>query len=435
MSGIFKGVVAALAVSGLMASGARALSIPPPPVVVEGKDGAESWALTAWPNLVKRDGDSLQVMNHGGGRHATSAAVFHDGIGPCATYRFSDAQMLFDGYTRRREPVAELICGNPDGDQRALVRANGQLLLSAGKLTASANGHYVFIEKRHERSEDDYGKPVDLGMLASIEKWTYGGSGGAGPFTVACTQSRPDGAADFRARCTETASGRSFDARFAGAQPDKPDDGYKGWRLYNLSDPSDVRDYRSPYLTLSISNAADPFSLAQTEARAIASHPGLARRDGPELVLLDNGRDARRIADEGRCTYWFSGKSPGLYDARTGAKAPVAEIYCQSGEFRVRSLAPAYAPPLNTPQGYAVSEDGKTVATLYGSTDIIDWQSRNVLLHYPHRCVELTARGNGHFSASCATPKDEDEDKPSSLTVDFDRGADGAWTVRETPKQ
>lgn len=395
------------------------------------QDAAEAKALAAWPKLARRDGDRLLVMNHGGGRFSDTADVFIDGQGNCQTYRFTGAQMLFDGYTRRREPVAELTCVTADGPQSVLVRQDGSLL-TGRKLTASADGHYIFIEGRHEWSEDDHGKPIDLGTVASIAKWTIGGSGGDGPFTVACTQSRPDGLSDFRAWCTDTITGKSFKARIAAVDPAKPDNSFKRWRVYNLSDPADDGFHLNDYQMISSWNMADPFILAGDEARAMTAHPGLVRRDGPDLVLLDNGREATRVSDERGCAYWFFGKSADLYDARKGAKAPVAEIYCQRGEFHVLMLAPPYAPSLRIGQNYVVSDDGKTVAVGYGSTDIIDWQSRQVMLHYPLACHDLSARGNDHFSAQCANQ--QGSDPRIVVTADFNR-VDGVWTVSEQPKK
>lgn len=420
MGGIFKGIAVALALLAVTSGRADAFSIPPPPVAT-----AENMALYNWPKLAQRDGKSLLVMNHGGGTFSTAAAVFTDGAGDCQTYRFSGVQMLFDGYTRRREPVADLVCQTVDGPQHALVRQNGSLL-NGRKLTASADGHYVFIEGRHAWSEDDHGNPVDLGLAASVAKWTIGANGGGGPFVVSCRQSRPDGPSDFRARCMD-AAGNSFDARIAGTTPDKPDDGYKRWRIYDLSAPSDNKTYLSPVQMISTWNIPDPFVSAANEARAITEHPGLVRRDGPDLVLLDNGKDARHMRDDG-CEYWYSGRSIALYDARAGTKRPVAEINCQRGEFDLIVLAPPYAPPQFAYQGYAASDDGKTLMIGYGSTDIIDWQSRKVLLSYPHRCGEMTVRGSDHFS--CNT-EDGAIDKG---VVDFDC-TDGVWTVTERPKQ
>ncbi|HVZ29260.1 MAG TPA: hypothetical protein VG839_02630 [Asticcacaulis sp.] len=427
MAGIVKGFAAALVALAVTAGHAGALTVPPPPVLPE--PNSEAWALFQWPQLAQRDGNHLLVMNHGGGKFSNKAAVLTDGVGECQTYRFAGALRLFDAHTRRLEPVAELLCLTAEGSQHALVRDDGSLL-TGRKLTASADGHYVFIEARHRWSEDDSGKPIDLGQVAEIEKWTYGGGGGGGPFKVVCRQSRPDGPADFRALCTDPKTGQSFDARFAATDPAKPDNGYKAWRLYNLSTPSDdKRYYMTDSIIISFSNASDPFVAAAAEAKAIAAHPGLVRRDGPELVLLDKGHESRRLRDDG-CEYWYFGRSAALYDARTGTKSPVAEIDCRQGEFSLTALAPPYAPPQFAYQHYAVSDDGKTLIIGYGSTDIIDWQSRKVLLNYPHRCDSMTVRGSDHFSARCETDNGPD----GKLTVDFDRDGGGTWAVTERPK-
>jgi hypothetical protein len=412
MSIIFKSLLAATLL--LIATGAHA------------QDAAEARALAQWPKLARRDGHHLLVMNHGGGRFSTSASVFLDGVGDCQAYRFTGAQRLFDGYTRRLEPVAQLTCTTPDGDRHALVRSNGQLLMSDGGLTASADGHYVFIEKRHETGGGDNGV-VDMGMAASIESWTA--VGGGGPYTLTCTGSRPEGAADFRATCIDPANGRAFDARFASARPEKPDGTYKPWKVFNLSDPSDTADHLNPNRLISISNGGDPFVSARSEAAAIAEHPGLVRRDGAELVVLDNGRDARRMRDEGDCVYWFFGKNIDLFDARKSAKAPVAEIYCQRGEFQRRLLAPAYAEPLVAGLSYVVGDDGRTVMISGNPSAIIDWQSRKVLLQHTRYCDHLQARGNDHFSGTCRVLSASGAE--NWVLTDFDRGADGAWTATE----
>lgn len=414
MSIIFKGLVVATLL--LTAGGAHA------------QDAVEARMLAQWPKLAQRSDHQLMIMNHGGGEFSTSASVFVDGQGPCASYLFTGVQKLFDTYTRRLEPVAELTCVTAEGSQHALVRGDGTLITSAAGLTASADGHYVFIEQQHEHSEDDQGKPVDYGMEPSIRTWTA--SGGAGPYALACTHSRPDGASDFRATCAEP-NGHTFEARFADARPEKRSY-YKAWKVYNLDDPSDAKSYLNPIIMLSVSNEGDRFNLATDETKALADHPGLVRRDGPALVLLDGGRDAGRISDEGRCDYWFLGKSADLYDARKGVKAPVAEIWCHRGEFGARLLAPAYAPSLNAGYDYAASEDGKTVIIQGNAASIIDWQSRKVLLTYAKYCRDMAARGNDHFSASCEGP--EKNGHTTQITVNFDRDAAGTWVVAEPAK-
>ncbi len=429
MSGILK---ALLAVTALLAPVAQAETAAPPRTVVitytDLSRETEAMALAAWPKLAKRDGNRLMVMNHGGGKFSDAAFVFINGQGPCASYHFTGIQQLFDGYTRRLEPVAELVCWNTDSVQQALVRNDGSLLTGGvGELTASADGHYVFIGMRHEHSEDDRGKSVDLGFVASMVKWTLGGVNSGGPFSVHCTKARPDGASAFRAYCADPASNHGFEARIASASPDPHYERGTSWRVYNLSDPTDTADYQGSYTVMSIGNGGEPFASAAVEAKAISDHPGLVRRDGPDLVLLENGREARRMRDEGACVNWFYGKSIDLYDARKNAKAPVAEIYCQTGEFHILTLAPPYGPPQPAYQDYVASDDGKTLMVGYGSTDIIDWQSRQVLLSYPHRCDDMAPRGNDHFSARC----ERDDSKADALAAtDFDR-VDGVWTVVE----
>jgi hypothetical protein len=413
MPGVFKGFAVAMAL--LTATGAHA------------QDAAEAKVLAAWPKLAQRDGNQLTIMNHGGGSSANAADVLVDGKGGCLTYRFTGVLSLYDLHTRRLEPVAEVRCTTAGETSQILVGDPHRepLINSAGPLTASSDGHYVFVETVRRETPD--GKPAGIG--ARILNWTDL-LGDSDPFTVACAGSRPDGVDNFRATCTDPVTGHSFEARFA-ADPATTDASFKPWAYFNLSTPSDARGHETQDMIGIVANTPDPFNYAKAEAKALVAHPSLVRRDGPDLVVLDHGRDAGRISDDEtvRCRYWFVGKTANLVDPRTGTQAPVAEIRCEHGEFDRFILAPAYGPPFVIREQYAVSGDGRTV---FNGGDIVDWPSRKVLLSYGRPCYDIKTRGNDHFSATCWAPEDKSGATPE-LAIDFDRDAQGVWAITAHP--
>lgn len=440
MLGVFKGFVVALALLAATAEQANAITVSPPPVLP--LPNSEAWALFQWPQLAKRDGDHLLVMNHGGGKYSDKAAVLTDGAGACQTYRFNGVLKLFDAYTRRIEPVADVICTTPDGQTHMLIGNPDwpPSVTSLGKLTASADGHYVFADSVPIYRAGPDGKRINLGSEAHIYNWTGVFTGSQG-LVVSCRQARPDAAEGFRATCRDAATGQDFNARFA-LDPAKPGGGQTAWRLFNLSDPSDTGAYlfsgSSEDVVIMLDAGPDPFDQAKAETKALADHPGLLRRDGPALVVLDHGRDVWRIHDSDHCMYWFKGQTVDLYDPRAGAKAPAAVIQCPHGNSQNAILAAAYDPaPFPWQRDNAVSDDGRTAlirarnADNVLATTVVDWPSRKPLASYASYCYNLKAQGNDRFSATCEAVGKANAD--SNFTVDFVRNAQGVWAATARP--
>ncbi len=367
-------MIAALMMAQALMTGAVAASGPV----------SEADAIAAHSDLVRRDGHKLIVTYAG---HAVIQMV--DGESGCDSYHFVDALPLYDARTHRVQPVAELTCNA--ADKHVLLWPDADVQPVGAHAVASSDGHYVFIDQMPDRPG------------AGIFNWAAGYM--AGTFDMPCTNARAEGIDGFVADCA-----KHKDVHVARL--------VNGSGLWTMTVGQDVLAKSNLAV---ISNGGDPFVMAQNEAAAIAAHPGLVRRDGPDLVILDNGKDARRMGDiASGCHYWFH-DAVSLYDPNLKAMAPVARVACQRGEFEMALLAPSYADPLPAPQGLAVSPDGKIVLLTYGSTDIVDWVSRQVLFHLPTPCRDLKAVGDRHFT--CVV------EDAQPYTADFAPDASGTWQM------
>ncbi|MDC7683963.1 hypothetical protein PQU92_11800 [Asticcacaulis sp. BYS171W] len=362
---------------------------------------AEAETLKHHSDVARREGSTLIITRFAGTSSAREAGRFTDDDGACERYQFVGVKALFSPYLHAITQVPELNCDNGDIAARFLLRDSGKPFYTFGRSIASSDGQFLVLE----------GNPVYAARPSTeVINWQYAFA--EARFDIACREVTAQPQNQFMATCLD----------FYGIISEDKSWNVRLTRYLNGDEP--YQSTRFDSRTISISNGGNVFEDTQREATRIALKPGMARRDGPDLIILDKGKEMRRLTDAQGCErYWFD-TTMELYDADLSKRVPVAVVTCQQGEFEMSQLVPAKGDILQIPQGAVASDDGKTVLLMYGSTEIVDWPTRKVLLRLPERCVDAQFVRPGLFTAKC-----ENYETHISRRVRFERDASGTWTA------
>lgn len=378
----------------LMALSASASAQTPKPPIVQGESllsaplrQQEAAQLTAHSTLARREGATLILTYYTGTRHQQEVARLTDGDDGCARYVFIGAKRLFSGYLHAVTDMAEINCDNGEIAARFIVR-HGWHLWTYTPSTATPDGRFLFTG----------GNPV-FPERPTATVFSVAQNMAVAEFQMACPKAEALSETAFRIDCG-TFSGEAFLD--------------KGWKIKLKRYAGELRDTESQIIKptgLSSTNGGDAFEDTREEAEALVRFPGLARRDGPDLVILEKGREVRRVTDGasgcpgrpfrgGPNRFWFH-SALNLYDARTRTAKPVARIRCQAGEFPGFMFVPSQGDALYVPGQVYASPDGRSLVNSYNVLSIIDWPSRKEVLRQGMSCRNVVWAGSARFEALC----------------------------------
>ncbi len=176
------------------------------------------------------------------------------------------------------------------------------------------------------------------------------------------------------------------------------------------------------------------------EATLLTANPGIARRDGDDLVISYRGQVVTTLKPTSGCDSYIVRKVLWLYDEASQAKEGVADITCHMGEFTIDVLIMPDGLQLMN-RDVSASPDGRLLVT-GGEDNYMDisrlslyrWPSPDTFAQFPAHCLTHDWQDNTHFQVDCRYDASDKGDDGTTVQFDADvwRDDGGQWRMQAT---